>query len=360
MSLDESRRALQIFERSLELDDKDIPDFLTEACDSATLRAAVEKLIAVSKEDEAFLPSAEEAMTSMLSRTEGQSTTGSQGVVDKGDVLLSRYEIVERIGTGGVGEVYRARDERLGRDVAIKLLSRVHDSDPVMRDRFERELRLVASLVHPNVMGLFDIGDHKGTQVAVMELIEGTLLRDLMEQGLDERRSVGIALEIAAALTVAHERHLMHRDIKPENIMVTEDGRVKVLDFGLARPKYSAGDTILTQSAAIIGTFPYMSPEQSEGLELESSTDVFSLGTVLFEMLSGVNPFLGKSIFETMRRLADSAIPKLVDYDARVSARLDALLTWMLRRDPQQRPSASRIVSELQTVRHELAHPRQA
>ena len=353
---EEQRRELEIFEQAMGLAKEQRAEFLEDACENQAIRAEVERLLAMSEDEEDFLPTAEDVLTSvgLPGTATGERLQLRKEMVQPGSHLLDRYEVIARLGSGGTGEVYRARDARLGRDVAIKLLSGSYVSDPQMRDRFDREVRTVASLAHPNVMALYDIGEHHGIQIAVMELIEGHVLRNLMVGKMSQQRSVDIALGVAAALTAAHHRNLMHRDIKPENIMVTRDDHVKVLDFGLARPKYASGDTVLTGTAIIIGTFPYMSPEQCEGLELTMSTDVFSLGTLLFEMLVGVNPFRGDSIFETMRLLSNRAVPVATDQDASVPPPLSALLGQMHQHDPAERPTAAEVVTQLQDIRGQL------
>ncbi len=259
MTRNRSLRAQELFEDARALPGDQIARFLDEACDDRELRAEVELLLARWSE-----------------RPE---------ILEPGVVLMNRYAVKESIGAGGMGEVYRASDPRLGRDVAIKVLSKAHVSDPEMRKRFEREMRSVAALSHPNVMGIYDIGDHNGIQLAVMELVEGRVLRDLMDDEVAIEQAVKIGSGVAAGLAAAHRRDIMHRDIKPENIMVSNDGHVKVLDFGLARPQQMDADQILTHASRLHGTIPYMSPEQAEGATLGSPTDVFSLGTVLSAQL---------------------------------------------------------------------------
>src|SRR5579862_7060265 len=205
---------------------------------------------------------------------------------------LGPYEIVSPLGAGGMGEVYRARDTRLGRDVAIKVLppSLVNDADRLRR--FEQEARTIAALNHPNILAIHDFGEYEGAPFLVSELLEGETLRQKLEAGpLPVRRAVEFALGIAQGLAAAHEKGIVHRDLKPENVFITRDGRVKVLDFGLAklmRPE-ERNDTLATLASPatlpgmVLGTVGYMSPEQVRGESSDARSDIFSFGAVLYE-----------------------------------------------------------------------------
>lgn len=349
------RRALELFEQAIALPEQEIAQFLDSACDrDEELRGEVESLLASSKQSESFLPSPGDLAVDQRSTTDGaanpiQDTDAFR--LQPGSVLMGRYAVRELIGTGGMGEVYRANDVRLGREVAIKVLSRASMADPVMRDRFEREMRSVAPLSHPNVVSLYDVGDHHGCPLAVMELLEGTILRELIREPMPWAQAVDIALGIASGLTAAHERDLMHRDIKPENVVVSPNGHVKILDFGLARQQNVSADQNLTHTSIQPGTIPYMSPEQAEGGKPGCPTDIFSLGTVLYEMLTGANPFRGESAVATLRRVADASHPMLSQCGVDVPDELDALVSEMLQRDPSQRPSAKAVVLRLRSIR---------
>ena len=213
---------------------------------------------------------------------------------------IGRFELLGCLGIGGMGEVYRARDPQLQRDVAIKLLPAAFSRDPDRQRRFEQEARATGSLNHPNILAVHDIGVHEGATWIVAELLEGETLRQRMDaRPLPPRAVLDYAIQIANGLAAAHEHDIAHRDIKPANLFVTLDGRIKILDFGLAKllSPEAAGDATETmtlggvQVGPVIGTPTYMSPEQVRGLRSDHRSDIFSFGTVLFEMLAGFPPF---------------------------------------------------------------------
>src|SRR5580704_17888613 len=220
--------------------------------------------------------------------------------------MLSHYHILAAIGAGGMGEVYRATDTKLGRQVALKVLPAEMARDPQRLMRFRREARAVAALNHPHIVTIFSVEEAEGVHFLTMELVEGQPLDRLIpEGGLPAGRIVDIATALAAALAAAHEKGIVHRDLKPANVMVTGDGRVKVLDFGLAKelhPYNPDGATLTaagtTEMGVVMGTPAYMSPEQVSGRTLDHRTDIFSLGIILYEMASGRRPFQGGSSFE--------------------------------------------------------------
>lgn len=221
---------------------------------------------------------------------------------------LGPYEVLGRIGAGGMGEVYRARDSRLGREVAVKILPEALARDPDRISRFEREARALAALSHPNVLAIHDFGREGEIAYAVTELLEGETLRErLLRDRPTWRRSAEIAAGMADALAAAHAHHIVHRDLKPENVFLTSDGRVKVLDFGLAKvvePILPDASTLTsphsTSEGHLVGTVSYMSPEQARGLTVDSKSDIFSLGCVLYEMLGGRRPFDRPTIADTI------------------------------------------------------------
>jgi len=221
---------------------------------------------------------------------------------------LGPYEILAQIGAGGMGEVYRARDSRLDRDVAVKVLPAHLSSSPEMRQRFEREAKSISQLSHPHICALYDVGSHDGLEYLVMELLEGETLASRLAKGaLPLEQTLRYGVEIADALDKAHRQGIVHRDLKPGNVMLTKSG-VKLLDFGLAKVLMTSGSTSgltalptmagsspLTQEGTILGTFQYMAPEQLEGREADGRSDVFAFGAVLYEMATGRKAFSGKS-----------------------------------------------------------------
>src|SRR4030095_11558432 len=224
---------------------------------------------------------------------------------------LGAYEIVAFIGAGGMGEVYRARDPRLGRDVAVKVLPPGVASDPERLTRFDREARAAAALNHPNILSVYDIGSDDGQPYIVSELLEGQTLRAALARGpLRPATAIDWTNQICQALTAAHDRGVVHRDLKPENLIITHDGRVKVLDFGLeklpepASPPTPGTDAETVAAASmpglVVGTTGYMAPEQITGQPIDPRTDIFALGCVLYEMLSAARAFKRESAIATL------------------------------------------------------------
>ncbi|MCM2268800.1 MAG: protein kinase [Thermoanaerobaculia bacterium] len=261
---------------------------------------------------------------------------------------LGPYEIVAALGAGGMGEVFRARDVRLGREVAVKLLHAALAGEPARRARFEREARAVGSLNHPNLLTLFDVGEHDGASFLVTELLDGETLRDRLARGpLERGRALELAAGIARGLAAAHAQGVVHRDLKPENLFVTRDGRAKILDFGLARVDGAAsadGPTLaeehLTLEGALVGTPAYMAPEQVRGLPVDHRADLFAFGVVLFEMLLGRRPFAGASVPELLAAILHSTPAELAE-DGPLPADVRRLLQRCLARDPARRASSA-------------------
>ncbi len=266
---------------------------------------------------------------------------------------ISHYEIVERIGAGGMGEVYRARDPRLDRDVAIKTLSASFGTDDGRLKRFEREARAVASLNHPNVLAVYDVGTHDGVPYLVSELLDGETLRERISAGgLTARKAVEYATQIADGLAAAHAKGVIHRDLKPENLFITRDGHVKILDFGLAKlvqreppPRdVAAGPTasLLTEVGSVVGTVAYMSPEQLQGSALDHRSDIFSFGVVLYEMLTGRRPFTGDTGPELAASILRDEPPDLSDSAHPPAPTLERIVRQCLEKRPEDRFESAR------------------
>ena len=266
---------------------------------------------------------------------------------------LGPYEIVAPLGAGGMGEVYRARDARLGREVAIKVLRAEVAGVPERVKRFEREARTVAALSHPNILALFDVGTHEGAPYLVTELLEGQTLAERIRTGdVTVASAVELGTQIAQGLAAAHERGIVHRDLKPGNVFVTKDGVVKILDFGLARLTHleaeawesttASTETGLTGPLAILGTVGYMAPEQVRGLPADHRSDIFSFGCVLYEMLSGQRAFQGETAADTSAAILHERPPDLGVAVAGISPRLDAIVTRCLAKAPEDRFQSTR------------------
>jgi len=265
---------------------------------------------------------------------------------------LGPYEIAGPIGAGGMGEVYRARDPRLGRDVAIKVLPEHLARDPDALARFEREARAIAALSHPNILAIYDVGREGGLSYAVMELLEGETLRGRLARGpLPWTEAVRVGASVADGLASAHAKGIVHRDLKPENIFLTVDERAKVLDFGLARqspPSRTDGQTAtgMTEPGTVMGTVGYMSPEQVRGEPVGPASDVFSFGCMLYEMVAGRRPFARETPVQTMAAILEQAPPPLS-----APAGLDRIVLRCLEKDPAARTLSAR---DLSTALHGL------
>src|ERR1700689_1990189 len=259
---------------------------------------------------------------------------------------LGPYEILSPLGAGGMGEVYRARDSRLNRDVAIKILPTSFSADPDRLQRFAQESRAAAALNHPNILSIYDIGEDRGAPYVVSELLEGETLRERLRNGaLTSRKALDYAQQIARGLAAAHEKGIVHRDLKPENIFITDDGRAKILDFGLAkftRPEAdSSGDAptqqIATDAGTVMGTVGYMAPEQVRGKSADSRSDIFAFGAILYEMLSGKRAFHGDSAVDTMSAILKEDPPDLAETDRNVSPALERVVRHCLEKNPAER-----------------------
>ncbi len=277
-------------------------------------------------------------------------------------VSLGPYEIVAHIGAGGMGDVWRARDSRIGRDVAVKILPESWGEGDERVRRFEQEARAAGALNHPGLVTIFDVGTTSGSPYIVMELLEGQTLRDAIGKGdpqpLPLRKAIDYGQQIASALAVAHEKGIIHRDLKPENLFITADDRVKILDFGLAKLAADAPESDvthtqrhLTSAGIVVGTPGYMSPEQARAQSLDHRTDIFSLGTVLYEMVTGKCPFENQSAVETMHAVLALEPPPLARFAANVPAALEAIVRHCMEKQPRDRfQSARDLAFQLRTL----------
>jgi serine/threonine protein kinase len=329
--------------------------YLDQACPEPELRREVESLIAAH----------DEAGDNFMEHPAAVNTVNKEA--PKSGSKLGPYEILGRLGAGGMGEVYRARDTRLDRIVAIKVLSTHLADRPEVRERFEREARTIASLNHSHICTLHDIGRQDGIDYLVMEYVEGeTLARRLLKGALPQRRVVELGTEIADALDAAHAKGIVHRDIKPANIVVTERGQAKILDFGLAKllpaggaanlsemPTVSGADQ-LTQPGTTVGTVAYMSPEQVRGEDLDARTDLFSFGAVLYEMATGLAPFRGETTGVIAEAILNRTPVAPVRLSPNISQKLEEVILKALEKDKRLRyQHASEIRTDLQRLKRD-------
>lgn len=264
---------------------------------------------------------------------------------------LGHYEIENRLGAGGMGEVFQARDTKLGRRVAVKVLPDVFAQDEDRIARFQREAKVLASLNHANIAALHGLEEFESRHFLVMELIEGETLAERIARGpIPVEEALKIAHQIAEALEFAHERNIIHRDLKPSNVKLTADGKVKVLDFGLAKALAPAGapsnimssptiSVAATMAGVILGTAPYMSPEQAKGFDADQRSDIFSFGAVLYEMLAGRQSFQGDTITDVIASVL-ARQPDLNVLPASLNPRIEDLLRRCLEKDPKRRRQA--------------------
>jgi serine/threonine-protein kinase len=313
--------------------------FLAQACVSdEALRHEVESLLAASEQAQSFIEAPPEAAAANWLAAERTRVMVGR--------TLGHYQIQAQIGAGGMGEVWRALDTRLDRAVAIKILPEqlAHNSEALRR--FEREAKAVAALSHPNILAIHDFGTEAGVSYAVMELLAGETLRDcLRRSSLRWHQAVEIGAALAEGLAAAHAKGIIHRDLKPENIFLTKDGQVKILDFGIARVKHVVAPnaetvTATTQPGTVLGTIGYMSPEQVRGEVADVPSDIFSCGSVLYEMLSGQRPFARATAAETMAAILKDEPPPL--HGKKLPANLERVIRHCLAKQPNERYQAAR------------------
>jgi protein kinase-like protein/AAA ATPase-like protein len=327
--------------------------YLDRVChDNPELRREVDSLLAAhASADKAFDQTIAQPVPAHSFTSEA---TTNEPTVSPGD-HLGHYEVLAFIGAGGMGEVYRARDPRLRRDVALKVLPSAFANDRDRLSRFEQEARAAAVLNHPNICTVHDVGEANGRSFIAMELIEGDTLRVLIGRSQVRSRAAEIGAQVAKALAAAHTAGIVHGDIKPENLMLRSDGYVKILDFGLAleRPLENlriraVGDIENeAESRVWLGTPRYMSPEQIRGEKLQSSTDIFSLGIVLYELATGRYPFELESESSVLHAILEKAPPRPSQFNPELTLLEDSLILRMLGKDPSLRPGAEEVYQVL-------------
>jgi len=349
----------EIFYAALDQEPDQVARFLDSACGGdELLRGKVEALLASRQRAASFIETSAVGLATRIIQN-GQA-----------DLLVGRtighYKILKRIGTGGMGEVYLATDVTAGRKAALKLLPMRFTGDAERLKRFQQEARAVVALNHPNILTVYEIGEDHSTHYIASELIEGETLRQRLARGrMELTAAIDVAIQAATALAAAHERGIVHRDIKPENIMLRPDGYVKVLDFGIAKlaeeelpaamPREEALLLVETNLGSVLGTVRYMSPEQACGAQVDATTDIWSLGVVLYEMVTGHAPFTGNTPGEVMSAILEKEPPPLTNYVAHTPAELQQIASKTLRKDRAQRyRSANELLNALKDLRRKL------
>lgn len=354
------RKISGIFEAALERTPEERAAYLKEVCAADDLlRSEVESLLAAYDQEGQLIDSpAIEAAAPFLAEADENLAAGE---------TIGHYKVIEKIGAGGMGEVYLAEDARLGRKVALKLLPSYFSSDEERLRRFRQEACAASALNHPNIITVYEIGEAEGRHFIAIELIEGVTLRQRIRSGrIKITDALDLAVQAASALTAAHTAGIVHRDIKPENIMLRTDGYVKVLDFGLAKPterRVSRQDSnaatqmlIRTNPGVVMGTVSYMSPEQARGIEVDERTDIWSLGCVIYEMVAGCLPFDGGTTSEVAAAILGEGEPApLARYSRDVPAELERIVTKTLAKDREERyQTAKDLLIDLRNLKQEL------
>src|SRR6516165_10769970 len=359
----------EIFLGALDQEPEKIGPFLDTACaNDEDLRREVEMLLASDQRAGHFIEGLTVGLaTKIIENRQAHSLVGQ---------TIGHYKISEPIGTGGMGEVYLATDVVAGRKAALKLLPLQFTADAERLKRFQQEARAVVGLNHPNILTVYEIGEDQSIHYIASELIEGETLRDrLARRPMQLSEAIDAAIQVASALAAAHQAGIVHRDIKPENIMLRTDGYVKVLDFGIAKlaeqevpvttPKDEALLLVETNLGSILGTARYMSPEQACGAQVDKRSDIWSLGVVLYEMVTGHVPFTGDppsqsygaagTPKEVMSSILEKEPPPLTRYIVRAPAELRQIISKTLRKDRAQRyHSARELLEALKALRHKL------
>src|SRR5213593_1628441 len=359
MKAERWKQVNDLFQSAVECAPGERAAFLDKACHGdGDLRCEVESLLTSHVRAENFIElPAFEVAPELVTNAKAGALVGK---------VIGHYRIESLIGVGGMGEVYLARDERLGRKAALKLLPENLTTDEAQLSRFKNEARSASALNHPNILTVYEIGTEGNRQFIATEFIEGITLRASIARGrINPHAALEIAVQVASALTAAHEAGVVHRDIKPENIMLRPDGYVKVLDFGIAKlaeeelpaamPRDEALLLVETNLGAVLGTVRYMSPEQACGEHVDQSTDIWSLGVVLYEMLTGHAPFTGDTSQDVMFSILEKEPPPLTHYIARAPAELQQIISKTLRKDRGHRyRSAHELLQALKDLRRKL------
>src|SRR5438128_395245 len=349
----------EIFYAALDQEPDQVARFLETTCEGdELLRGEVEALLASRERAGSFIETSAVGLAAkVIQNRQADSLVGQ---------TIGHYKISESIGTGGMGEVYLATDVVAGRKAALKLLPMRFTGDAARLKRFQQEAHTVVGLNHPNILTVYEIGEDHLIHYIASELIEGETLRQRLAHGrMQLSEAVDVAIQVASALVAAHQTGIVHRDIKPENIMLRPDGYVKVLDFGIAKlveqelpvnmPRDEALLLVETNLGAVLGTVRYMSPEQACGEHVDQSTDIWSVGVVLYEMVTGQTPFTGDTPRELMSSILEKEPPPLTSYLAHVPAELQQIISKSLRKDSEERyHSADELLQALKHLRHKL------
>jgi serine/threonine protein kinase len=358
MTPDRWKKVNKLFHDALECEPDQRGAFLAKACSGdASLLREIESLISFHEQSKSFIerPAADVA-AELFAKRKSEFEVAKQ---------IAYYNIRSSLGAGGMGEVYLAEDTRLGRAIALKLLPEQFTADRERVRRFEQEARAASALNHPNIVTIHEIGRTDSTHFIATEFIDGQTLRQHLAGGaLKPDEVLDIATQVASALAAAHAAGIVHRDIKPENVMVRRDGIIKVLDFGLAKlalPQESTADTesptklmVHTNPGVVLGTVRYMSPEQARGLGVDARTDIWSLGVMLYEMLTGRPPFEGETPSHLIVSILESEPSSVARY-ARIPAELERIVTKALRKKREERfQTASDLALDLKSLKQEL------
>ncbi len=354
------QKVREIFDAALRRRPEERPGFVNEVCgDDKTLLAEVESLLSSLGSADSFMETPAVAKVAHMIEVETKKL--------KTGKCFGHYEIMNQIGFGGMGEVYLARDKKLDRKVAIKILNEEFSQDESNLQRFVSEAKAASALNHPNILTIYEFGEAEDARFIVSEYIEGKTLREIIrESKLTLPEILDISIQITGALSAAHKAHLVHRDIKPENIIIRPDGYVKVLDFGLAKLVEQKNKSILsleeptvrqnlTAKGVILGTVNYMSPEQAKGERVDERTDIFSLGVLIYEMLAGKPPFEGGNAIETIGSILNKEPVSLSRQTPEVPHEIERIINKALRKDREERyQTAKDLLIDLKDVRQDL------